>query len=224
MKIVVTGSEGLIGRAVCEYLTRNTHEVERLDLALGHDLSDEKFVRQWFSASKAEALVNLFALNDHVDGKRASSRLFDISLASFNRYLEINVTSLFSVCREFARGERCGAIVNFTSTYGIVSPPTDLYGGDEKHIAYGVSKAAVVQLTRHLATHLAPHIRANCIAPGGVRLNQSAEFVEAYSRKAPMGRMMAVGELPPLVEYLATEKSSYATGGVFNYDGGWTAY
>jgi NAD(P)-dependent dehydrogenase (short-subunit alcohol dehydrogenase family) len=222
--VIVTGSEGLIGTAVCAFLSRNGHRVYTLDLALGHDLSNEEFVREWFRGQRATALVNLFALNDHVDPTRPSGRLMDISLESFRRFLDVNLISLFSVCREFARNNKAASIVNFTSTYGLVSPKPDLYHDDEKHIAYGVSKAGVIQLTRHLAVHLAPRIRVNCIAPGGVRNKQDDSFAKAYAEHTPLGRMMNVSELPPLVEFLIGETSSYCTGAVIRLDGGWTAW
>lgn len=224
MKIIVTGSEGLIGREVTAYLRQKGHQVAGVDIVLGHDLSNEEFVKEWFANNRAGALVNLFALNDHVEASRTSSKLMDISLDSFRKYLEINLTILFSVCREFARHNSPGSIVNFSSTYGAVSPRPELYGTDEKHIAYGVSKAGVLQLTRHLAAHLAPAVRVNCISPGGVQSKQDAEFLENYGRHTPMRRMMNVSELPPLVEFLAGEGSTYCTGANFAIDGGWTAW
>ena len=223
MDVIVSGSEGLIGSEVCRFLTECGHNVHRLDLSLGNDLSDEQFVKTWFRSRRADALVNLFALNDHVRTERSSAKLMDIDLESFRAYLDVNLTCLFSVCREFARNNRPASIVNFTSTYGLVSPRPELYNGDEKHIAYGVSKAGVIQLSRHLAVHLAPDIRVNCIAPGGVLNTQSPTFVDAYSRHAPMGRLMNVDELPPLVEFLIGPASTYCTGAVFTIDGGWTA-
>jgi len=224
MDVIVTGSEGLIGKAVCSSLSEKGHKVHKLDLALGHDLSDEELVKRWFQAHPASALVNLFALNDHVDPMRPSGKLMEIGLESFRKYLDVNLSCLFSVCREFARNNRRASIVNFTSTYGQVSPRPDLYETQEKHIAYGVSKAGVIQLTRHLAVHWAPAIRVNCVAPGGVLNNQDESFVQAYSSHTPLGRMMKVSELPPLVEFLIGEASSYCTGAVFTVDGGWTAW
>jgi len=77
-------------------------------------------------------------------------------------------------------------------------------------------------LTKHLAVELAPNIRVNCIAPGGVRHNQPKDFIEYYGNNVPMGRMMNKGELNKIVEYLCSEDSSYVTGSVFSIDGGWT--
>ncbi len=222
--VIITGAKGLIGSAVTDYLHTKEYTVSELDLANGDDLTNEDFVKSWFSGNKADSLVNLFALNDHVDSSRASNKLMDIDLGIFDKYLNVNLTSLFSVCREFARNNKSGSIVNFTSTYGLVSPQPRLYGGDEKNIAYGVSKAGVIQLTRHLAIHLAPNFRVNCIAPGGVRHMQEEGFQKKYGELTPLQRMMEVGELFGIIEFLISEQSSYCTGSVYNVDGGWTAW
>lgn len=222
-KIIITGSKGLIGTEVTKFF-KQTHEVLELDLQLGHDLNDESFVKEWFSKNKGSYLLNLFGMNDHVDkDKKEFSNLFNISLSSFKDYLDVNLVSLFSVCREFARNNETGAIVNFSGLYGVVSPIPQMFPENKKHVGYCVSKAGVVLLTRYLATHFAPKIRVNCLVPGGVLHRQSEEFLTGYASHTPMGRMMNVSELNGILEYLCSEKSSYVTGSIFTIDGGWTA-
>ncbi len=223
MKIIITGSEGLIGKELDKYLSKN-NEILKLDLSLGDDLTNEKFVKTWFKKNKAECLINCFAFNDHVDKTRKKQTLFDFSLKSFSKILEVNLTALFSVCREYARNNKKGSIINFSATTGIVSARPDLYEGSHKHPGYSISKAGVINLTKFLATHLAPDIRVNCIAPGGIHLNQDSKFIKKYSMHTPMKRMMEKSELNGIVEFLSNKKSSYATGGVFVIDGGWTSW
>ncbi len=223
-RVIVAGARGLIGTHLTDCLKSDGVDVLELDLTLGHDLSREEFVQEWFAAHPAPALINTFAMNDAVDDARAPETLFDVSLCSFERYLAVNLTALFSVCRQYAQSNSAGSIVNFTSMYGIVSPYPDMYERGEKHIAYGVSKAGVIQMTRHLAVHLAPRFRVNCIAPGGVEHEQSTAFKSAYASRAPMRRMMAVEELYGAVAYLISASASYCTGSVLTIDGGWTAW
>jgi NAD(P)-dependent dehydrogenase (short-subunit alcohol dehydrogenase family) len=223
MKIIVTGSEGLLGKEISRYLEK-TNKVQRLDLALGHDLTDEIFVKKWFKQNRADALVNCFALNDHVEKGQKRGTLFDTSLESFSKFMEINLIALFSVCREYARNNKKGSIVNFSASTGIVSARPDLYDGGHKHIGYSVSKAGVINMTKFLSTHLAPKIRVNCVAPGGVEFDQDKEFIKKYSNLTPLKRMMKKSELNGLIEYLVGAKSSYVTGATFVIDGGWTTW
>ena len=223
MKIIITGSEGLIGKELVNHLQKN-HQILKLDLSLGHDLTDEKFVKSWFKKNKANSLINCFAMNDHVDNKRKKQTLFNIPLDSFSNYLNVNLIALFSVCREFARNITKGSILNFSATTGIVSARPDLYNGSHKHIGYSVSKAGVINLTKYLATHLGPSIRVNCVAPGGVKFKQDSNFIKKYSKHTPLGRMMKKNELNSLIEFLSSENSSYVTGAVMVIDGGWTIW
>lgn len=221
--IIITGSKGLIGKSAADYLKKR-YQVLELDLKLGHDLTNEDFVKSWFEKNRAEYLINLFAMNDHVNPQVPRSTLFDVSLDSVREFLEINVIALFSVCREFAKSKQARGIINFASTYGLVSPLPFLYKNGAKHVGYSTSKGAVIQLSRYLAVHLAPRISINCIAPGGVEYKQDREFVKKYSRYAPMRRMMKRNELNKLLEYLCSDGSSYMTGSVITIDGGWTAW
>ncbi|MFA5316643.1 MAG: SDR family oxidoreductase, partial [Dehalococcoidales bacterium] len=207
-KVVITGSEGLLGRSIASSLGKS-HDVLKLSRRLGHDLTDEAFVKEWFAKNKADYLVNCFGMNDAVTegGKRGS--LFEVSLSSVEEFLRVNVVSLFSVCREFARNRRARGIVNLSSIYGVVSPVPSLYKKGEKHIGYSVSKAAVIQLTRHMAVHLSPRVRVNCIVPGGAKDSQGRQFIKEYGGRVPPGGMMARSGLDGIVGYLCSGKSSY---------------
>tara|TARA_R100000234_G_scaffold10953_1_gene6177 strand:+ start:5660 stop:6343 length:684 start_codon:yes stop_codon:yes gene_type:complete len=224
-RIIITGSEGLLGTEISRYLEESGNTVIRCDLQLGHDLTDEQFVKDFFEKNKADCLVNTYAINPHVGTEDESTNMFNIDLESLNQYLQVNLLSLFSVCREFAKSNENGSIVNFSSTYGVVSPNPALYDeGKEKHIGYCISKSGVIQMTRYLAVHLAPKFRVNCVAPGGCGMNTGEEFVKLYADKTPMKRMMNVDELNGIIEYLCSDKSTYTTGANINVDGGWTIW
>lgn len=223
MRIVLTGSGGFLGESISDHLKSLGHEVLGLDLKLGHDLSDELFVRSWFSDHSADVLINCFAINDHVLPRNQREDFLGISLQNFEEVLSVNVTSLFSVSREFIRNNLTGKIINFSSIYSMVSPRPDIYAGGEKHIGYGVSKAAVNQISRHLAVHAAPNFSVNTIILGGVFNEQHSDFVNAYSENVPMGRMGNPSDLYPILEMLISPGSSYLTGSEILIDGGWTA-
>lgn len=220
-KIIVTGSEGLLGKEITKHLKFIGHDVQCFSRSLGHDLTDESSVKSIFQDYNADYLVNLFALNDSVVVDRSYDTMFDISLESVSRYLGVNLVSLFSVCREFAKNNMTGGIVNFSSIYGMKSPDPEMYNG-HKHVGYCISKAGVINLTKYLAVHLAPNFNVNCISPGGVIYDQPDDFVDMYSKKTLIGRMLFPYELNDLVSFLCSDKSSCVTGQNFVVDGGYT--
>jgi len=224
-KIIVAGSEGLLGNEIANYFEENGNDVLRLDLKLGHDLTIENSVKKIMNENKSSnVLITPFALNPQPN--EDSYDLFDLPLESLDRYLKVNLLSLFSVCREFARVcPEQSSIINFSSTYGILSPKHFIYPGDfTKHIGYSITKSGVLGLTQYLSTYLAPKIRVNAIVPGGVENNQSAEFIKKYAEMTPMKRMMKKDEIIGLVKYLASDDSMYTTGSILKVDGGWSAW
>jgi len=221
--IIITGSEGLLGSELCKFFEKES-KILKLDIIRGQDLTDESFVKKWFRDHHADNLINCFALNDHISKKRNKETLYDFPLSRFYDYMNINLISLFSVCREFAMNNKRGSIVNFSSYLGLVSPRPDMYNNSHKDIGYTVSKFGVIGLTKYLAVHLAPRIRVNCISPGGILDKQSKEFVKKYSKLTPMARMMKKKELNHLVDYLCSDKSSYMTGENITVDGGYVSW
>jgi NAD(P)-dependent dehydrogenase (short-subunit alcohol dehydrogenase family) len=89
---------------------------------------------------------------------------------------------------------------------------------------YSASKGGLIQLTRYLSTVLAPEVRVNCIAPGGLARGQDPTFVERYKERTPLRRMGTEQEIADAVEWLASDNASYLTGQTIAVDGGWTAW
>lgn len=222
--IIITGSKGLIGTELTKFLADNYNIIE-LDYQLGHDLTNEKFVIDFFANNNAEYLVNAFGINDHVnDSQSRITNLFNISLEEINRFIQVNTIALFSVCREFSKNPTSKSIVNFASVYSLIAPNPSLYDGKEKSIAYVISKASIPIITKHLAVHLAPRIRVNCIAPHGIENDQGKAFQDNFSKRSPLGRLMRKDELNGLVGYLCSDQSTYMTGSTICIDGGWTSW
>ncbi len=154
---------------------------------------------------------------------------------SFDKVMEINVKGTFLCCQVIG-GEMAksggGSIVNVSSTYGLLSPCQDIYDfrrqkGETffKPVAYSVSKSAILNLTRYLATYWAKKgVRVNTLTPGGIFNNQPDEFLEAYCPRVPMGRMADVNEMVGAVLYLVSNASTYVTGSNLVVDGGWSAW
>jgi len=223
MKIIVTGSHGIVGKQIVKDLKKNSSiKVVELDIKLGHDLTNEVNVVKIFNKIRADALINCFAINDHIKNINKKKNFLNYPLENFSSTLNVNITALFSVCREFIKNNLRGKIINFSSIYGYRSPRPSLYSGSHKNPAYGVSKAAVSNLTKYLAVH-APKFNINCIVPGGIDNKQSKSFKTKYTKDLPVPRMMKKYEILGLVKFLLSKDSAYCTGSEFFIDGGWNA-
>jgi len=148
---------------------------------------------------------------------------------AFAMALALNLTAPFSLTRRLApllRARGHGSVVNVSSIYGLVGPNMGLYEGTRmgNPAAYAASKGGIAQLTRYLATVLAPEIRVNAFAPGGIARGQDDAFVERYQRLTPLGRMGTEDDFRGVVTWLASDASAYVTGQVIAVDGGWTAW
>jgi NAD(P)-dependent dehydrogenase (short-subunit alcohol dehydrogenase family) len=148
---------------------------------------------------------------------------------TWRRAMEVNLTAVFHLSQLMApmlRAHGRGSIINVGSIYGVVGPDLGLYDGTAmgNPAAYAASKGGMVQLTRWLATVLAPHIRVNCISPGGVFRNQQEVFVQRYVARTPLGRMGSEDDFKGAIAYFASDLSAYVTGENLMVDGGWTAW
>jgi len=154
---------------------------------------------------------------------------------SFDEVMDVNVKGTFLCCQVVGArmaAEGRGSIVNLSSIYGMLSPVQELYdfrrkGGEEffKPVAYSVSKSALYNLTRYLATYWARSgVRVNTLTLAGVWNDQPKEFVDAYTARMPLGRMADASEVVGPVVFLASDASSYVTGSNLVADGGWSAW
>ncbi len=148
---------------------------------------------------------------------------------AFATALALNLTAPFSLTRRLApllRAGGHGSVVNVSSIYGLVGPNMGLYEGTRmgNPAAYAASKGGLAQLTRYLSTVLAPDVRVNAFAPGGIARGQAEAFVERYERLTPLARMATEDDFRGVVSWLASDASAYVTGQVIAVDGGWTAW
>lgn len=144
----------------------------------------------------------------------------DCDFTAWRRVMSTNLDGVF-LCSQAAAPalkQSRGSIVNIASISGLRASTL--------RVAYGTSKAAVIQLTKQYAAELGEHgVRVNCVAPGPVRTKlamavHSPEIIAAYHDALPLNRYGSERELAEAIVFLASAKASYITGQVLAVDGG----
>jgi NAD(P)-dependent dehydrogenase (short-subunit alcohol dehydrogenase family) len=148
------------------------------------------------------------------------------SIETWKRALEVNLTAAFDITKGLTPllfESISPKIVNIASIYGEFGPDWSLYEGTNmaNPAAYSVSKAGLIQMTKWLATTLAPDIRVNAISPGGIFRQQNEIFTNRYSERTPLKRMAKEEDIIGALIFLVTDMSDYVTGQIINVDGGW---
>jgi len=161
---------------------------------------------------------------------RAGGDLRHMSAGQWDLSMQVNSTGLFLACQIFSepmQAQRSGSIVNIASIYGMAGPDFSIYAGTDMSnpVNYAFAKGGMINLTRYLASFLAPYnIRVNCLSPGGFETEDMPKpFVEAYRRRTLLGRMAEADDIKGPAVFLASDASRYITGQNIPVDGGWKA-
>jgi 7-alpha-hydroxysteroid dehydrogenase len=147
------------------------------------------------------------------------------SSRSFTTAVQFNALAPFLLSKLAAQAmvdtQGGGAIVNISSRAGDLAQPSML--------AYGVAKAALNMVTRNMAADLAPQVRVNAIAAGGIDTRAMAIVMgdeglrRQYEAKTPMGRIGEPRDIAAAAVYLASPAASWVTGAILHVDGGMTS-
>ena len=250
---LVTGGFGKIGSAICEALVELGAELIIVDLPnlnkdeyslyqkykekitiFECDIEQEQERNKLIHSinreyKKLDILINNAAF---LGGTNLDGWVTDFehqSLETWRRALEVNLTCPFHLTQGFLtllKNSTSPSVINISSIYGIVGPNWDLYDGTSmgNPAAYAASKGGLIQLTRWLSTTLAPKIRVNSIAPGGVFRNQPDNFVSKYEARTPLKKMAKEEDLKGTIAYLASNLSEYVTGQTLVVDGGFCSW
>ena len=181
------------------------------------------------SAGSLDILINnaAFGGTSNLDGWVVPFE--EQSVETWRRALEVNLTACFELtqaCIPLLRCSSHASVINIASIYGMLGPDMSLYEGTEmgNPAAYAASKGGLIQLTRWLATTLAPEIRVNAISPGGLERGQPEAFQKRYVRRTPMRRMGCEEDFKGVTAFLASDLSAYVTGQNLFVDGGWSVW
>jgi 2-keto-3-deoxy-L-fuconate dehydrogenase len=232
---LITAAGQGIGRAIAEMFAKEGASVFATDIneaALAQlsgvrtRLLDVRSPAEIAAVSKAvgplDVLVNCAGI---VTGGNILESTEEDWAASF----DLNVTSMYRMIRAtlpdmVERGS--GSIVNISSVAGSIK-------GVPNRCVYGTTKAAIIGLTKSVATDfIAAGIRCNAICPGTVatpsleaRLRATGDYAAAraaFIQRQPMGRLGEASEVAALALYLASDEAAFTTGQCHIIDGGWT--
>jgi NAD(P)-dependent dehydrogenase (short-subunit alcohol dehydrogenase family) len=243
---LVTGASYGVGAAIALALARDGFDVaitatttdnlaatvEAVDalgaraVPLALDLRDQGSIEQTVAAAIAalgglELLVNNAGANLRKDA-------VDVTADEWDAVMAVNIRGTFFLTQQVGRhliaAGAGGFVVNIASTHALV--------GAAERSTYGISKAALVGMTRMLAVEWAPHgIRVNAIAPGRLdtpspsRAEKGADpaYMSAMLKRIPLQRLASAEEVAATVVYLASPAAAAMTGQVLVLDGGLTA-
>jgi len=155
--------------------------------------------------------------------------ILDCTEQEWDKSFDVNIKAMYRVTRAFLPGmlgKGKGSIINMASVVSSVR-------GVPNRLAYGTTKAAVIGFTKAIAAdHVKQGLRCNAVCPGTIdtpslqaRMNALPDPVQArkdFVARQPMGRLGTTDDIAPLLVYLASDESSFATGVAFTVDGGMT--
>jgi 3-oxoacyl-[acyl-carrier protein] reductase len=244
---IVTGASVGLGRAVAARFAREGASVVAADVneaegsALVAQLKSEgleaMFVRTDVSqecAVKAlyDATVSQYRKVDVLYSNAAillpdrDLPIHEISLETWDHVMNVNLRGAF-LCAKYAVTYM---LQNGGGSIVFVGSPTGLVGCAPALTAYSTSKAAIMGLTRVMAAAHARHkVRVNSIVPGTMDTPMNAYILadaavrETYREAVPLGRLGTPADIEGIALFLASDESSYCTGGLYMCDGGLTA-
>ena len=239
--IVVTGSNGQLGRAICSFFKKLGSIVLELDLKTSRKKSNFYHIDITVKENVKSVLNKIFDAYGNIDvlinnaGVSTFENFEKRTDEKFDWVMDVNLKGTFNCIQQYVnvfdnRKQKSGSIINIASVYGIVSPDFRIYSTNDRKNSevYGATKAGIIQMNKYFAVHLADrNIRCNSVSPGGIYNTenpQSDDFISNYSLRCPMKRMANTEEIIGAIAYFASDLASYTTGQNIAIDGGMSCW
>jgi len=234
--ILLTGGAGFLGGHFSEALVRAGATVvvtdrENTDVIM--DVTNQQSIDKAFAQvvaehGKVDVVINNAARDAKFESKDQQNQMDFTTYPeeAMQASVDVNILGAWRVCKTAVKHMKeagSGTIVNVASFYGMTPPRQEMYPeGTEKPIDYAITKAALVMLTRQIASQFGRDgIRANALAPGGVFNNHDEEFVDQYQAHTSLGRMNTPEEIADALVFLCSSASRGMTGETLVVDAGW---
>ena len=230
---LVTGSNGFIGKNLCKKLRGLKATVIETDIRerknnkffIKADLNKEEdrkhlTIKIKKKFKKIDVLIN--------NAGHIPERKVNYKNKFFNEdFIKLNLNSVAYLTESLIpllRKSKKASIINIASIYGFLAHDYNLYKNTNMNpsLAYGISKAGLIQFTKLTAAKLAPNIRVNSISPGGIFRKQNKSFIKRYLNKTLLKRMGKEDDVSNVVIFLSSSLSNYITGQNIILDGGYS--
>ena len=231
-KILITGCNGQLGKSIIERF-KSTREYETIigldmhdnddsgsDIYFKCDVTNDDEVKNiWKQINYVNCLINNVGIG-------VFTPTLERSKADFINVFETNVYSVHLMSVNAIKNippKTKLRIINLGSLYGNISSDYRIYGNSNRNNSeiYSISKAGVIALTKYFATHFGSDlISINSVSPGGIKRNQSQDFIKNYSNKCPLNRLANVEEISEVIHWLGSNSPSYLNGEDIIVDGG----
>tara|TARA_B100001964_G_scaffold244073_1_gene324139 strand:+ start:2191 stop:2946 length:756 start_codon:yes stop_codon:yes gene_type:complete len=235
---VVTGCNGHIGRKVVTKLSSLGAKIIGTDIKYKKNKNLNIFIKANLENKseidflikeitkkfkKIDILINnaSYVATSEIKGNNHIKTFYNEKFENVNLSNTIYLTNSLIHLLEKSRSS---SIINISSIYSFLAYDYNLYKNTQmrKPLAYGISKAGLVQYTKMLSNIVAPKIRVNAISPGGIFRKQPKKFIKKYLNKTPLRRMGNEEDIVNTIIFLASNLSSYITGQNLIVDGGYS--
>lgn len=237
-KILVVGAGGLLGLelvqnllnagteviatdidkdALCSKLAKSGVGVKHANLFLHRlDITNEAEVKTFFRDQEfLDGAVNCA----YPRNAKYGSHFFEVTLASFNDNVALNLGSSFLFTQQcavhFLKSKKPFSLVNISSIYGVVAPDFKIYENTSMTmpVEYAAIKAALLHLNKYVASYVSnSDFRLNSVSPGGLFDGQPESFLDQYKRQTLGEGMLSSKDILGAIKFLLSDDSKYING------------